>query len=109
MAAYLLSAGWVNLLPTRQSFQPSGQHAGVLEVHAQYFCIMRKPTPSTDQSVERHVNRAGSNKRTPSLISCMMASLDWLNALVSSSVHSNFVDGLSRVRNGFICFVLAKA
>ena len=51
MGAYWLSAGCVNLLPTRQSFQPFGQQAGVFAL--QYFCIRKKPTPPTDQSVAK--------------------------------------------------------
>ena len=108
MGAYRLSAGCVNLFPTRQSFQPSWQQASVFALQLQYFCIRKKPTRPTDQSVTKQVRRDGLNNRTPSFTSWMMT-LDWWNNLSSSSVHLGIVDGLKSARNGFICRIVANA
>ena len=62
MGAYLDSASVKNLLPTKTSFQPSGQHMGVLRrVHLQCFCSSKNPTPSLLQSVATQVVLLVSN------------------------------------------------
>ena len=77
--------------------------------NVQYFCDIKNPTPSIDQSVDKEVGRAGSKRRTPSFISLVMTSLDFLNKASNSSVQENFVEGFGRCLKGFICFVIEKA
>ena len=107
--AYRLSAGVVNLLPTKHNFHPLLQQDGDSCLQAQYFCLRTKPMPSLDQSVARHVGRDASNNRTPSFIAWTIVFLDSSKVLLISSVHSNCADGFRRALKGFIVLAIAKA
>ncbi len=94
IGAYRDSAGCVNRLQTRVTFQPCLQQKRSCEGHKQCFWKSQYPILCLDQSVARQVSFVLSKVFTPLCISPIMMLLDVSNAvlkiLIPMESHAGF-------------------